>query len=215
MQNYNLDEQRIQLLLHAAGDSYEAPIYSAKQALRGRHQHDAEQPSQRLGHARSLQLAAQLVGRHLGPLQLRALPAGDKLQLRDSPPSFSLLHDQRRRLAERHRDHSLRPPTPPPARSPRPTSRTRRAPTAIPASPWRLMLCYNQFAVTPPTDTTLRSLRHLLAHHLPDRHGGRHGTQGGPEGHHLRNRRPGRTTTATASLVTDRHATSITRSAMT
>ena len=54
-----------------------------------------------------------------------------------------------------------------------------------------LMLCYNQFAVTLPTDAHPEVLHLVLPHHLPDRHGRRHGTQGGPEGHHLRDRRPG------------------------
>ena len=59
LQNYNMYEQRLQLFLMQPGDSYEAPIYTAKQALPGRRQHDAEQPPQRLVHASSpLQLAA-------------------------------------------------------------------------------------------------------------------------------------------------------------
>ena len=46
--------------------------------------------------------------RHRGPFQLRALPAGHKLRLRDGRSRVPFLHDQCRRLAERHRDHSLR-----------------------------------------------------------------------------------------------------------
>ena len=117
------------------GDSYEAPIYTAKQAflaaintMQNNHPNDwftvvpySGPRSSATGHR---------------AIQLRALPAGDELQLCDGRPLLSVSHHQRRRFARTTPRSLPTTPTRPPGRSPRPTSWTRRALTATPASPW-------------------------------------------------------------------------------
>ena len=53
-----------------------------------------------------------------------------------------------------------------------------------------LMLCHNQFAVTVPTDTTLRSYATSSPITFPSGMAGGHGTQGGSEARHFRDRWP-------------------------
>ena len=71
------------------GDSYEAPIYTAKEAYVAADQHDAEQPPQRLGHLVPYSWPRTSSNDDHRPVQLRALPAGDELQLRDGRPALS------------------------------------------------------------------------------------------------------------------------------
>ena len=174
------------------GDSYEAPLYTCQAGVPGRRQHDAEQPPQRLVHASS-----RTAGR--GPrrpttyraVQLRQLPARDELQLRDGRPRCS--RSPPSTPTARANNTEITPYDADPATGQIPSANFTDTPRADGDTCFAmaLMLCYNQFAVTPSTDTTLRTYVSQLAHHLPDRHGRRHGTQGGAEGRHLRDRRPG------------------------
>ena len=50
LQNYNMDTNVANYFYMQPGDSYEAPLYTAKEAYAADHQHRAVEPSQRLGH---------------------------------------------------------------------------------------------------------------------------------------------------------------------
>ena len=54
MQNYNMDENVSNYFFMQPGDSYEAPIYTAKQAYVAAVNTMQNEPPQRLGHRRSL-----------------------------------------------------------------------------------------------------------------------------------------------------------------
>ena len=194
--------ERLQLLyVMQPGDSYEAPIYTGKQAflaaintMQNNHPNDwftlvsYSWPRDSCEHHRSL--------------QLRGLPAGDELQLRHGRPLLPVLHHQRRRLANNTEitpyDADPATGTIPSANfvdTPRPKGNTCFA--------MALMLCYNQFAVTPTTDTTLRTFVTISPITFPTGMAGGMGRKGAQkviifETDGLAN------TSATASLVTVR-----------
>ena len=190
LQNYNMDSNVSNYYFMQPGDSYEAPIYTAKQA------YVAAVNTMQTNHPNDWVTVVPYSWPRTSAdghraIELREMPAGDELQLRDGRPACSRSRTINADGSANNTELTPYDRGPRHAgRSPRPTSRTRRAPTAIPRFAMALMLCYNQFAVTVAHGYDIEVLCHVFPHHLPERHGRRHGTQGGPEGRHLRDRRP-------------------------
>ena len=125
--------------------------------LRGRRQHDADEPPQRLGHRRSLQLAAHLGERRHRAIQFRARARWGRTTTTRSAallfPFSTINADGSANKTE------ITPYAADPATGLIPSADFMDTPRADGDTCFAmaLMLCYNQFAVTPPTDGTLRT----------------------------------------------------------
>ena len=108
LQNYNMDSNVSNYFYMQPGDSYEAPLYTAKEAYL------AAITTMQLNHPNDWVTLVPYSWprtsanqRRRRAVQCRAVPAGNELQLREGRPDFSTLHDQRRWLREQYRDHPL------------------------------------------------------------------------------------------------------------
>ena len=135
LQNYNMDDNVNNYFFMQPGDSYEAPLYTAKQAyLAAINTMQTNHPNDWVTLV-PYSWPRTSVDRRYGRFNCVSSARWGRTTTTPSAALVSLLDHQRRWLPEQYRDHSLRP-RPRHRLFPRPTSRTRRALTAIPASPW-------------------------------------------------------------------------------
>jgi Putative Flp pilus-assembly TadE/G-like len=155
LQNYNMDSNVSNYYFMQPGDSYEAPIYSAKQAyIAAVNTMQTDHPNDWMtviaySWPRS---SAESTGR----LNCVRCPLGTNYNYGTSALTFPFSTINADGSAN---DTELTPYTPDPATGQVPSSDFADAPRADGDTSFAmaLMLCYNQFAVTAPTDTTLRS----------------------------------------------------------